>query len=139
MLQDGNFNENVTFYNITGMAIYGNSNYTPFGTLTLTSCTGFQGYSFGVKNVYASNCSLLSLNSVMALGTDQTTIGFYLYNCHTYDWNFITADYSSLGISCTDGTEADIPNSNITNDIAGLQAFNGSNVTIDNSVFAVPL
>ncbi len=52
-LQSGNFNENVTISNNGyNLAIFGNQNYNPFGSLTVTGCTAFESFDFGEKNVY---------------------------------------------------------------------------------------
>lgn len=134
-LADGNFNENVNIYNKYNLAIFGNENYNPFGSLTVTSCTAFQASSFGAKNIYISNSSYLVLHGLEAYETNQSTIGFYFYNSDTYDVAYLTSEYSRLGISCWDGTDADIEESSLYDNLAGVEAFNGSNVTINNSFF----
>jgi hypothetical protein len=98
-LENGNFNENVNIYNKYNLSISGNQNYNPFGSLTVTSCIAFEAMGFGAKNIYISNSSYLVLYGLNAYGTDQSTVGFYLYNSDTYDVSYLTSEYSRLGIS----------------------------------------
>ncbi len=132
---NGNFNENVTISNKYNLSILGNENYQPFGSLTITGCTAFEAMGFQAKNISISNCSYLILIDVYAYGTDQSTIGFSLYNSDTYDLSYLTSFYSRIGISCWDGTEADIDISFLFDNLTGVESFNGSNVYINNSRF----
>ena len=134
-LENGNFNENVNIYNKFNLSIFGNPNYNPFDNLTVTSCTAFEAVGFGTTNVYVYNSSYLVLYSLNAYGTYQRTIGFYLYNSDTYDASYLTSYYSRIGISCWDGTEADIEESFLYDNRSGLESSNGSNVNIYNSFF----
>ena len=134
-LENGNFNENVNIYNKFNLSIFGNPNYNPFDNLTVTSCTAFEAVGFGTTNVYVYNSSYLVLYSLNAYGTYQRTIGFYLYNSDTYDVSYLTSEYSRIGISCWDGTEADIEESFLYDNRSGLESSNGSNVNIYNSFF----
>ena len=134
-LENGNFNENVNIYNKYNLTINGNMNYQPFGSLTITSCTAFDGFSFIAKNLSINNCSFLALYDVYAYGTNQSTIGFYLFNCETEVMSYLNSNYSRVGISCSDGTEADIIGSYLINNLAGLESLNGSSVSIHNSSF----
>lgn len=135
LLENGNFNENVSINNKYSLSIFGNSNYNHFGNLTVSSCNAFQGVGFGAKSVFINNASYVILASINAYGTNQSTIGFSLYNSDTYNVNNLTAENSQTGILCSDGTEADIEQSFLYDNLNGLRSFNGSNVGIYNSYF----
>ncbi len=49
--------------------------------------------------------------------------------------SYLTSENSQLGISCWNGTEADIEESGLYDNLVGVESFNGSNVTINNSFF----
>ena len=135
ILQDGNFNENVTLYNKSDLRIQGgSSDYNHFGTLTLTACNYFEGFDFGAKSVYVNNSNYASIFRIYADGINQITTGLYLYASEA-DVDNIVAANSQAGVSCYDGTEADISQSALTSNLRGLEAYNGSNVDIDNSWF----
>ncbi len=136
VLTDGNFNENVSISNKSDLTISGSStNVTQFGTLTLTNCDYFYGYNSGAKSVYINDASYTILSNLDANGTNQSTVGFSLYNSDTYNVSNLKANYSQAGIVCTDGTEADIGQSFLDDNLNGLRSYNGSNVSIYNSYF----
>ena len=135
ILQNGNFNENVSISNKNDLRIQGpSSDYNHFGQLTLTNCDEFDGLDFGARSVYINNSDYVFLSDIYANGIDQSTYGFYFYNSDV-DANNLYGDYSQAGVSCYDGTEADISESSLYNDLRGLEAYNGSNASIDNSWF----
>jgi len=135
ILEDGNFNENVSISNKSDLRILGGStSYKHFGQLTLTNCDYFEGLYFGAKSVIINYSDYAILNWIYALGTNQTTYGFYIYNSDV-NANDILAYYSQAGVSCYDGTEADIDESWLYSNLRGLEAYNGSNVDISNTYF----
>ena len=135
-LENGNYNENVSISNKDQLRIQGGSSeYSHFGQLTLTNCDEFEGLYFGAKSVYINYGSYVILSGVNAYGTDQSTIGFSLYNSDTYYVYNLIAAYSQAGILCSDGTEADIDESYLYDNLQGLRSYNGSNVDISNTYF----
>ncbi len=102
--------------------------------MTLTNCDEFEGLGLGVRSVYINNSDYVFLSDIYANGIDQSTYGFYFYNSDV-DANNLYGDNSQAGISCYDGTEADISESSLYYDLRGLEAYNGSNANIDNSWF----
>ncbi|MEJ2050996.1 MAG: C1 family peptidase, partial [Calditrichota bacterium] len=70
-LQNGNFYEDVTIYNVYALRLDGASeNYNHFGHLNLINCDHFEGYDFGAERISVSNAGLAWLYRVGAWGTD---------------------------------------------------------------------
>jgi Zn-dependent metalloprotease/tetratricopeptide (TPR) repeat protein len=135
VLTNGHFNENVSIYNKSDLRIIGTSQYYHhFNRLTLTACHYFQGLNFGSKSVYVNNSNYAMIHWVNAFGTDQSTIGFYFYNSDA-SVNNLLADYSQAGIHCYDGSEVDIDESWLSDNLRGIDSYCGSNVNVDNTYF----
>ena len=126
----GNFNENVSISNKYSLSIFGNYDYMPFGRLTVTNCDCFYGYNFRAGSVYINNASYVMLSDLTVYGADLSTIGFTLYNSETYFADNLSAQNLQAGITCTDGTEADIGQSLLMYNLRGVDSYNGSNVGV---------
>ena len=135
LLENGNFNENVTFLNKTGLQITGNStNYTQFGTLTLTNCDYFYGGVFGAKRININQTSTAFLSDVYGYGINKTDYGLYLYYCDNIQVDEFNAGlYDACVMAST--AEADISQSLLGSSNNGIMVYNASDIYADHSYF----
>jgi hypothetical protein len=136
LLENGNFNENVTISNADHLIISGSSipEYTQLGNLTVNNCYDFEASEIGAKHIYINYGDITLLYYLYAAGTNQSGAGLTLYYSDGIDVDNLYAEYLNTGVDSYT-SEADIEWSRIEDDIYGIKSWNASNIDVDNSLF----